>query len=250
MKIGAQLYTVRDLCRSPEGLRSTLERVAGMGYEFLQLSGFVFDAAETKALCDALGLRVMLTHTPPNRILNDTAAVIAEHKIMGCPYVGVGGFPGERSPEGVRGFLRDYLPAMRTFAEAGLKFQYHNHSFEFQRFDGGSLWDILVSESDPALLGFTLDVYWVQHAGKDIADLIRSLKGRIDVCHYKDMAVVGGQQRFAAIGQGNFDWNKITAAFEEAGAQYAFVEQDDCYGLDPLEELESSLRFLRGSRLF
>ena len=241
--IGAQLYTTRKLMQTPEGIEKTLTRVADIGYEYIQCSGFQYDAAWLRALCDRLGLKIRLTHG--SDILGDTQAVIERHKILGCPYVGTGGMPGEyRVPGGARKFLQDYRPAMEAFAEAGLKFQYHNHAWEFARFGGERFYDVLVNESDPALLGFTLDVYWAQYAGLDVADLIRKLKGRIDVCHYKDMAIVENEQRFAAIGQGNMNWPAIIAAFEEIGMEYAFVELDNCFEKDPFDELAVSYKFL------
>jgi len=243
--VGAQLYTLRDQLQTQDDIKTTLTKVAQIGYEYIQCSGFAFDAAWMKALCDELSLSVKLTHTPPERILGDTESVIAEHLLLGCPFVGIGGMPGEyRSAEGARKFLLDYTPAMRKFHAAGLKFMYHNHSFEFERTGGERVWDILVGESDPALLGFTLDTYWAQRGGLDVIDLIRKLRGRVDCVHYKDMAIVDGAQRFAAIGNGNMNWPGIIAAFEEAGTKYAFVEQDDCYGADPLEELTASYRYL------
>ena len=247
--VGAQLYTLRRQMQTPEDIESTLARVAEIGYTYIQCSGFDFDPAWMRALCDRLGLKIRLTHVRggADRILNDTRGVIEEHKILGCPYVGVGGMGGEyRSAEGARQFIKDFTPAMEAFREASLKFQYHNHSWEFERFDGQRFYDILINESDPALLGFTLDTYWAQHGGMDVAGLISRMKGRIDVCHYKDMAVVEGQPRFAAIGDGNLNWPAIVAAFEEAGCQYAFVELDDCYGKDPMDELAVSLRFCEG----
>ena len=249
IKVGAQLYTLRRQMQSPEEIENTLTRVAEIGYTYIQCSGFEFDAPWLRALCDRLGLKVRLTHVrgPGNRILDDTQGVIEEHKILGCPYIGVGGMGKEyRSIEGARQFLKDYEAAMQAFRDAGLKFQYHNHSWEFERFDGERFFDVLINESDPALLGFTLDTYWVQHGGADVADLIRRMKGRIDVCHYKDYTVFEGQPRYAAIGDGNLNWPAIIAAFEEAGCKYAFIEQDDCYEKDPFDELARSFRFLEG----
>ena len=243
--VGAQLYTLRNLMQTPEDIQATLTRVAAIGYKHIQLSGFAFEAESMRQLCDQLGLAVKLTHTAADRILEDTQAVIAEHKTLGCPYVGLGGMPWQyRREGGARAFIQDFTPAMEALHAAGLKFQYHNHSFEFERFGGETIFDVLVKESDPALMGFTLDTYWVQHGGVDVADLIRKLRGRIDVCHYKDMTIVENQQRYAAVGCGNLNWPGILAAFEDIGTQYAFVEQDDCYGADPVEELRKSFAFL------
>ena len=244
--VGAQLYTLRAQMQTPEDIEATLARVAEIGYKYIQLSGFAFEAESMRALCDKLGLEVKLTHTAAERILDDTQTVIAEHKTLGCPYVGLGGMPFQYRFGGAAEFIKDFTPAMEALHDAGLKFQYHNHSFEFERFGGETLFDVLVSKSDPALMGFTLDTYWVQHGGVDVVDLIRKLKGRIDVCHYKDMAIIENEQRYAPIGHGNLNWPGILAAFEDTSTQYAFVEQDDCYGADPIEELRKSFEFLKG----
>ncbi|MDR2753753.1 MAG: sugar phosphate isomerase/epimerase [Oscillospiraceae bacterium] len=244
ISVGAQLYSLRDCLQTPAGIEATLVRVAQAGCKILQCSGFSFDAVWLKALCDQLGLQVKLTHTPAERILHDTQNVIFEHKTLDCPYVGLG-YWDFCCADDVHAFLKTFAPAMQALHSAGLKLQYHNHSHEFARCGEGTLFGLLADKSDPALLGFTLDVYWAQHGGMDVCALIRRLKGRIDVCHYKDMAIVQKQQRFAAVGKGNLPWPAIIEAFESAGARYAFVEQDDCYGADPVDELTDSLRYLR-----
>jgi len=248
--VGAQLYTVRDKMRKPKHIEATLTRVAEIGYEYVQLSGFDYELVWMRALCDRLGLKIRLTHVRgiTNPILNDPEGLIEEHRILGCPYIGLGGMPGQyRCAGGGRQFVEDYTPSMKKFAEAGLKFQYHNHAWEFIKYGGKTLFDELVEASDPALMGFTLDTYWVQAGGVDVVDLIRKLKGRIDVCHYKDMSIhKDKEQRMAAIGSGNLNWPGIIAAFEDIGTKYAFVEQDDCYGEDSLDELEKSFQFLQG----
>ena len=54
-----------------------------------------------REICDENGLQIVLTHTDPNRILNDTEAVIREHDIMGCDYIGIGMMPQKyASPSG------------------------------------------------------------------------------------------------------------------------------------------------------
>ncbi|MCL2299278.1 MAG: sugar phosphate isomerase/epimerase [Firmicutes bacterium] len=244
--VGAQLYTTRKQMQSPKDIEKTLTRVAAIGYEYIQCSGFQYDAAWLRALCGRLGLKVTLTHG--SDVLGDTQTVIENHKILGCPYVGLGGMPGQyRCADGARKFLRDFRPAMEALREAGLKFQYHNHAWEFARAGGERFYDVLVSESDPALMGFTLDTYWAHFAGMDVPGLVRGMKGRLDVCHYKDMVLVNDkEQRFAAIGDGNMNFPAIVEAFAYAGTQYAFIEQDDCYGKDPVEELARSWRYLEG----
>jgi len=244
--VGAQLYTVRKQMQSKKDIEKTLARIAAIGYQYIQCSGFQYEAPWMRGLCDRLGLKVTLTHG--SDILGDIQGTIENHKILGCPYVGVGGMGKyDRSPEGARKFLKEFTPAMEALHAAGLKFQYHNHAWEFARTGGERIYDVLVNESDPALMGFTLDTYWAHFAGMDVPGLVRAMKGRLDVCHYKDMALVNDkEQRFAAIGDGNMNFPAIVEAFAYAGTQYAFIEQDDCYGKDPVEELARSWRYLEG----
>jgi len=246
--VGAQLYTTRREMQTPEGIEATLTRLADIGYEYIQLSGFPYEAVWMKALCDRLGLKIRLTHG--SDLLGDLENVIEKHKILDCPYVGVGGMGAPyraAGAAGMRQFLKDFTPAMEALRAAGMKFQYHNHAWEFARDGGERLYDILVNESDPALMGFTLDTYWAHFGGMDVSALARGMKGRINVCHYKDMILEGDRdQRFAAIGDGNMHWEGITEAFGEAGCQYAFIELDDCYGKDPVEQLARSWVFLKG----
>ena len=50
----------------------------------------------------------------------------------------------------------------------------------------------------------------------------------------------------AWVGGGNtMDFEAICNAFIEAGSKYAYVEQDDCYGEDPLVCLKRSYDYLR-----
>lgn len=245
MKFGIQLFTLRDHMQSEEGIRASLEKVAKMGCKFVQVSGFPYDPVTFRAMCDELGLKIISTHTAADRILAETQKVIDDHKILGCDSIGIGGFIGERTLEGARKFLEDFTPAMELIRENGMQFQYHNHAFEFERFGETSIFDVLVNESDPELMGFTLDTYWVQYGGKNPVDVINSLKGRIHVCHYKDYAIVKDEPRFAAVGAGNLNWKAINSAFEEAGAEYAFIEQDNCYEKDAFDEIAYSYNYVK-----
>ena len=53
MKIGAQLYTVRDFCKDLDGFALTLKKVADIGYKYVQVSGTcAFDPHWLKAELD------------------------------------------------------------------------------------------------------------------------------------------------------------------------------------------------------
>ena len=91
-----------------------------------------------------------------------------------------------------------------------------------------------------------LDVYWLVAGGADPVQWIEDLSGRQTIVHFKDMAVAPDRtQRFAEVGEGNLNWPRIVAACRAANIEWAFVEQDDCYGQDPFACLATSYRNLR-----
>ena len=99
MKIGAQLFTVRDYCKNLDDFARTLERVAEIGYQTVQVSGTcAFDAEWLAQRLKRTGLQCVLTHTPGDRIVKETEQVVREHDAFGCRYVGLGwyGFDAEK----------------------------------------------------------------------------------------------------------------------------------------------------------
>jgi len=162
---------------------------------------------------------------------NNTAQVIADHQVLGCKFPGIGGMPGEYrgSGEGFATFAKLANEVGQKLAEAGMAFCYHNHSFEFQKFDGEYGLDILYGNSCPACLKAQLDTYWVQHGGENPAAYITKYSGRVPLVHLKDMTA-GENPTFTEIGNGILDWPAIFTASEAAGTEWFIVEQDVCAG--------------------
>ena len=244
MKIGAQLYTVRGFTRTLDGFAEALKRVADIGYKTVQVSGSCpFEAEWLKEQLEKNGLECALTHTPPERLLNETKKVAEEHKIFGCRYAGLGwnAFTLENgdTPEE---FIKKYTPVAEGLFECGVKLMYHNHDQEFKRPGGRLILETLAEAFPKELMGFTLDTFWVQAGGGDPAWWLRNLSGRVDCIHLKDFAY---GRRFAVVGEGNMNFGAIFAAAEDAGTKYMLVEQDDCYGEDPFDCLARSYKYLR-----
>lgn len=241
MKIGAQLYTVREHTQNIRDFTETVKKIAGIGYRYVQISAIgAISPRDIASICAAQGLQIVLTHTAPARIKNETVAVIEEHNIMGAWLIGMGMMPGEyeRTTAGVQRFIADFAPAVQEISNAGMRFMYHNHAFEFEKYDGKLMIELLAEGWQSA--GFTLDTYWVQAGGGDPADWLRRLAGRVPAIHLKDMSYVADASRMAEVGEGNLNWSAILSACADAGVEYALVEQDDCYGADPFECLRKS----------
>ena len=248
MTIGAQLYTVRAYTQTENDFDGCMKKIGEIGYTCVQVSAIGNIPAErVKTICKKYGLEVVLTHTNPERILTDTDAVIADHKTTGTKFIGIGGLPEQYRTDAaaINKFAADYLPAAKKIAAAGMKFMYHNHHFEFEKYDGVLIIDRLADLFPKELMGFIVDTYWVQAGGADPAYTIEKFAGRAEAIHFKDMKIIRDdnghvQQAMCPILEGNLNWPAIFKACEKAGVEYAFIEQDDCYGEDPFDCLATS----------
>lgn len=248
MKIAAQLYTVRAFTQTEDNFAASIKKVADIGYAGVQLSAvgpippkFIADT------CKEHGLEIKCSHSPPPRFLNDVDKLIEEHKLYNADLIGIGMIPEEYRADlaGVKKFISDFLPAAKKIKEAGLNFCYHNHEYEFGRFDGKLIMDYLLEGFKEADIKIILDTYWTQCGGCDPVEWIRKLVGQVPQVHFKDMKIVDRQQRFAEIGEGNLNWPAIIEACRQSQVEWVIVEQDDSYGRDPFDSLRISHEFLK-----
>ena len=248
--LAAQLYTLRDFTKTVEDIRTTFARVRSLGFEAVQVSGMgPIDPEELRDIAAENELKIIATHIGYGRIVDSVDDVIAEHKMWGCRHVAIGGLPTEyRNREGFSLFAQEASRAVKPLIEAGLTFNYHNHSFELERFDGRTALQIMVDESDPQAFSFEIDTYWIQHGGANPVSWLQALKGRMHVVHLKDLAMQGSKQLFAEVGEGNLDWPGILRACKEADIEWYIIEQDTCLG-DPFDSLKKSFDNLRAMGL-
>lgn len=245
-QIAAQLYTVRDQCKTAEGLRDTCLKLRDIGYRSVQVSGIgpiPFD--EVKAITREAGMSICCTHTGFDAICDRTDEVVAQHRLYETTDIGVGCMPGEYwgSYESQMAFARQMVDAAKKLKEYGLDLAYHNHAFEFTRFpEGVPFFDMaeLFMENG---VNFILDLYWLQAGGVNPAEWIRKLAGHVNVVHFKDMTVIDNRTAMAEVGEGNMNWHEMVQACDEAGVKWAAVEQDTCQR-HPIESLAISYRNL------
>lgn len=254
MKLGAQLFTVREACKDLEGVALSLRKVADIGYTTVQASGLCpFDAEWFREELRKNGLECVISHVPVDRLQNDLDQVCAEHKIFGCENVGLGfySFKTCELPQGYDEFVQNWLPVARGVKERGLKFMYHNHNSEFRKVNGKPLLQKMAEDFAPDEMGFILDTFWVQAGGANPAEYIRMLKGRVPCIHLKDYMYTLEEikKSICAVGDGNINFDAVVAAAQDAGTQYLLVEQDDCHGEDPFACLERSYKYLKAMGL-
>jgi sugar phosphate isomerase/epimerase len=242
--IAVQLYTLRDLTASD--FPGTLREIARMGYDGVEFAGYGgMGAGELKSLLNQLGLKCAGAHEGIERLERELEDVISFHRELNNRYVVVPWLGEDRwnGPGGWRSVASLLTEIGTRLREAGLQLCYHNHSFEFQRFDGAYGLDVLYSSAPAETLQAELDTYWVQHGGEDPVAYLERYAGRVPLLHLKDMAP-GEDRAFAEVGEGILDIPGILQAAEKAGTEWIIVEQDVCRR-PPLESVRLSLENLK-----
>ncbi len=229
MKLGAQFYSIRNLTQTPEDIRNSFKKIKEIGYDVAQMSGIgPIDPHMLKDISDEFSLPITCTHSSYDRIVSDTVALIQEHKIYGCPVIGLGGMPPKYrgSVDGVQAFIKEIAEPMKKIKAEGMEFAYHNHAFEFDRLsDGSRIFDILSEDCEE--LSFILDIYWLHYAGEDHLKYISVYGGsRMSNVHFKDMKSEP-QGAICPCGTGTIDMKAAYDACVAAGVKYAQVEQDN-----------------------
>ncbi len=246
--IGLQLYTIRKEIEAD--LAGSLKRVAEIGYTQVEPAGYNNGTfygktpAEFKKMCDDLGLRIVSSHCGVNadnvaKIAEDTAAVGADYVVL--PYLG----------NNERKTLDDYKMLGEKFniygeacKKAGLKFAYHNHDFEFALIDKQVPYDLLLQNTNPSLVSFELDLYWIMKAGYKPLDYFAKYPGRFTMWHVKDNDAATG--KYTEVGKGNIDFSSIFAKKQESGMEYFFVELDMSV-MPALDSIKISFDYLNGA---
>jgi len=228
--IGLQLYTARETIKT-DGLIPVLKQVADMGYHGIEGGGFMgaMPAKELRNVLDDLGLKYVSGHIGMEQVLGGFESVLEDSVVLGAKYLGLA-YLAEPYRTDAAGWMRSGAAMEKAAVQAnkhGLTFFYHNHDFEFKKFDGVYGFDILFDNTDAALLKSELDVYWVKKGGADPAAYLRKLNGRAPLVHLKDMTG-DGKEFFEIIGDGILDFDAVFKAGDETHVDWYLVEQDVC----------------------
>jgi sugar phosphate isomerase/epimerase len=241
-KIALQLYTLREL--TGRDMLGTLREVGKIGYRAVEFAGFAGTPVEDiRTELDRLGMQAVSMHIGPDDLEMRPEQTLGDARILGCKYLVVAYIPEDqrRTAEQVRQLVQSFNPYGEICHGAGLRFAYHNHDFEFARLDGSTMFDILIEETDPALVEIELDVYWTKYANVDPISTLRRLSGRVPLLHAKDMAA-DEKRSDVPPGEGILPWSDILQAAAGAGVQWYIVEMD--HPRDPLLDVELGLRNL------
>jgi len=258
-KMGLQLYTMRAAMRSD--LDGTLKRIAALGYEELETYGFDpqsvgYYGLPAKAFAQRLrDLRLTAPsgHYDLNRYagtpIDDLTRYVAQC-IEGAHALGQTYITWPLIDEGFRTLDKIKAVAERLnligaqIKKAGLQLAYHNHDFEFVEQNGQIGYDVILKETDPALVKLQIDLYWIAHGSKLTPHewFVRQ-PGRFVMWHVKDMHKVS--RDYTELGNGSIDFTKIWPDAQLAGLKHFFVEQGGNFTKDPFQSITDSADYVK-----
>ncbi|GLF98474.1 sugar phosphate isomerase/epimerase [Streptomyces yaizuensis] len=239
------LYTMRTALAAD--FAGTLARLAAMGYATVGVSGrHGRSAGEIRRLLDAVGLRAVLEHIGYDVLRGDgLPGALADLRTLGARWPVVPSLPrAMHTPAGFRAAAREFDRIGAASRAAGLgRLLFHNHGTDHEVVDGERLYDILLTETDPELVGFELDLYWAVKGGADPGALFLGHRHRFPAVHVKDMAADGG---FADVGSGVLDFAAMFRTARAGGVRQWLVEHDR--PADPFATALTSHRYLAALR--
>lgn len=246
---GIQLYTLRaDLPKDPKGI---LKQVASFGYK--QIEGYEgpkgmfwgMTNKEFKAYLDELGMAMVSSHCDISKDFERKAAEAAEigMKYLICPYKGP-----QKELDAFKKFADEFNQKGEICKKNGIRFAYHNHDYSFAVMNGDMGQNIMMKNTDPALVDFEMDMYWVVTAGQDIEAWLKKYPNRFRLCHVKDRKKGAGptdKDASCDLGTGSIDYGKILKTARKYGMQYYIVEQERYDGTTPLKSAQACADFMK-----
>lgn len=250
---GMTLYTVRnEMGTDPVG---TLKKVADIGYKYVEAVNYqdgtfygMSPEAFNKQLSD-LGLTPlsvhmgMITLANADTLIADAKAAGFQYVVAPIPIMGLFSFNQETRSLAMTEDLDSLVNILNVIGQkckaAGLEFLYHNHNFEFEKNKKGVVpIEYMLEKLDASSVNFQMDLYWVIKAGADPVAYFEKYPGRFKIWHVKDMDEQG---RFAPVGTGSIDFQRIVEKKDLSGMTYYIVEQDQTFDdLKPLEAIKIS----------
>lgn len=263
-RIGIQLYTLRE--ELGRNLYGTLAELAKIGYKELESfpawqRGHFWGLSpiEFQKKVQNLGMKVVSTHISTGYKEPVSDALSAAHLGQNfekfadaCAEAGLAYIVCPYLAEDERKNIDDYKRKAELFnrsgaicKERGITFCYHNHAFEFEKIDNQIPFDVLMEHTDPALVYFELDLFWITKAGFKAEEYINKYPGRYRLYHVKDMSAT--DKVFAPVGTGIIDFASIFKLNKVAGTQHFFVEQDK-FTAPAMESVKTSFNNLKKLR--
>lgn len=227
---GIQLYTLRDIL--PGNAKQILKELASYGYTQIESyegpEGIYWNmsAKDCHSYLSSLGLQLISTHCDIHNGFEKKAEEAASigMKYLICPWIGP-----QKTIDDYKKFATLFNEKGRICQQNGLRFAYHNHDYSFKTVDGEIPQEVLLNETDPTLVDFEMDMYWVVAGGGNPLDWFKKHPGRFTLGHVKDRGkkpVKDGKYESTDLGTGSIDYKTILPIAKSSGLSYLIMEQE------------------------
>jgi sugar phosphate isomerase/epimerase len=252
--IGAQAYTFRN--HFPKDAIKTLDIIQGMGITELEAGAPKgMSPEEFRSQCEKRGISIPSTGVGFDELEKDLTDVIAKAKALGATYIMCAWIPHKGNDftlEDAQKAVKAFNRAGKIFKENGITFCYHDHGYEFHKYEDGTLLDYIIKNTDPQYVSFEMDVLWTIHGGgADMpVKLLKKYPNRFKLMHVKDLkkGVVGDltghtpAENDVVVGTGQGDWKAIVKLAKKNGVAHLFIEDES---EKELENVPLSIQYLK-----
>ena len=229
---------------SEAAARSTLQRIKAAGYDGLELNRFMIHPSSmmVRLMTRAAGMPTGKGgNLDWNNLLREAdLSVISLHT--------------DGDEKAVRELAERLSKAGERLKKLGLSLLYHNHNVELLQVKPGlRAYDLLLSETDPAYVGFEFDSFWFTDGGADAKDWMRRLGNRMKLWHITDRGCRQSgpamtpilRQDSMELGTGNMDLDGMKDIALQNNIQAVVLESHKNWiGRDPVKSLECSAEWL------
>lgn len=250
---------------------AALKKVKEIGYDYVEFAGyFGHSAGEVRSMLDKYGLKCISVHQVIDLFLEEGQSAIDFIKTIGASYCAIPWY----DPKKLKGSgywektVENFTSAGRALKENGIQLVYHNHDFEFEKFDGKFLLDWIYETIPADILQPQIDTCWVHYAGVNPVEYILKYSGRMALVHLKDFScrnlgagpvygLIGSDGKeqekatkedngfeYKPLGHGIQNFPDILEACERAGIEYVIVEQDESKDMPSIEAAKISREYL------
>ncbi|WP_138992129.1 sugar phosphate isomerase/epimerase [Larkinella sp. C7] len=234
--IGIQSYTYRN--SFPKGVAATLDTIQSLG--ITEMEGGTpkgVTTEEFKKMLKDRNISIPGTGAGYEQLVKDPMAVVKNAKELGSQFVMCAWIPhqkGNFTLENAKKAVEDFNRVGKVLKENGLTFCYHNHGFEFQPYEDGTLFDYMVKNTDPRYVSFEMDILWATHGGADPVKLLNKYGNRWKLMHLKDLkkGVKGDftgntpQENDVILGTGQIDMPMVLKTAKKVGIKHYFIEDE------------------------
>ncbi len=246
---GIQLYTLRDdMPKDPKGI---LKQLSSFGYSQIESyegpKGMYWGMShlDFKKYLDDLGMKIVSSHCDTTK---DFEKKVEEAAAIGMNYL-INPWEGpNKTIDDYKKMAQDFNAKGEICRQNGIRFAFHNHDYSFKKLEGEYAQDVLLENTDPTLVDFEMDIYWVVTAGQDPETWLKKYKNRFTLCHVKDRTktpVENNGLNSVNLGTGTISWPTILKTAKENGMKYFVVEQEAYAGTTPLKAVEANAEYMK-----